>query len=98
MLLAAIWNKTIDLRHLDAFNYLDRTGLVLRTERQCWGRRRQQWCDVHKHEHEHASQFNGMNEEQLRQWIITEATELGLGEVATALGGGARKTNGSGRG
>ena len=39
-----------------------------------------------------------MNEEQLRQWIITEATELGLGEVATALGGGARKTNGFGRG
>ena len=63
-------------------------------------RRRQQWCDVHKHkhEHEHASQFDGMNEEQLRQWIITEATELGLGEVATVLGGGGRKTNGFGRG
>jgi hypothetical protein len=56
-------------------------------------RRQQQWRDVHKHEHGRPGDFDGMNADELRDFLRREAAELGIVDAPTAPIGG----NGAGR-
>jgi len=60
-------------------------------------RRKEDWRDVHKHEVGAPGDFDGMNADQLREYVAREAKELGLGDAAASLARGSGKTNGSGR-
>jgi hypothetical protein len=51
-------------------------------------RRREQWRDVHKHEHGRPGDFDGMNTNELRAFIRSEAEALGVGNTPLAIAGG----------
>lgn len=52
-------------------------------------RRQGDWRDVHKHEHGKPGDFDGMSADELRNHVAREAKELGLGDVASSVSGGA---------
>lgn len=51
-------------------------------------RRQAQWRDVHKHEHGKPGEFDGMNADELRDWLRREAEDLRLGDASSAHPGG----------
>jgi hypothetical protein len=51
-------------------------------------RRREQWRDVHKHEHGRPGDFDGMNKDELANFIRREAQALGVGDAPLQIAGG----------
>ena len=47
-------------------------------------RRRNEWRDVHKHEHGQPGDFDKMNADELANYIRRETEELGVGNAAVA--------------